>query len=234
MGFINGDLPDLHQPSNMNVKIWRYMDLSKFLNLIVYRSLFFCRADKFEDPYEGRLPKLDIEQCAAKVVEDFENSIKNFYINCWHMNETESAAMWKLYSTSSDAIAIETDYKTLRKILHKKVALTTVKYEDYTNFSLIKKSFELNGKFNGFDIVTYKRSSFEHEREIRAIYWGIQNTFEDIGEGVLVDIDISKLIKKVHISPYASPWLEEIILDLLDKYELAATPVIKSSLYSIK
>lgn len=35
------------------------------------------------------------------------------YISCWHMNEYESAAMWKLYAKSSDAIAIQTTFQKL-------------------------------------------------------------------------------------------------------------------------
>ena len=234
MGLINGRLPDLHQPKNLDVKLWRYMDLSKFLNLLIFKSLYFCRADKFEDPYEGRLPQMDIDRCVPNVASDFESSIQEFYINCWHMNESESAAMWKLYSTSNDAIAIETDYKTLRYVLDKNIALTAVSYEDYSTFSLIKKSFELNGKFNGFDIVTYKRLSFEHEKEVRAIYWKILNKLESDDQGLLVNIDIVSLIKKVHISPYASPWLESVIRDLLEKYHLNNIEVQRSNLYSIK
>jgi len=30
-------------------KIWRYMDFTKFVNLLDTESLFFCRADSFED-----------------------------------------------------------------------------------------------------------------------------------------------------------------------------------------
>ena len=38
-----------------NAKLWRYMDLAKFLSLLEYNSLFFTRIDHFQDPFEGAL-----------------------------------------------------------------------------------------------------------------------------------------------------------------------------------
>lgn len=34
-------------------KLWRYMDLAKFLALLEDRALYFARADKLGDPFEG-------------------------------------------------------------------------------------------------------------------------------------------------------------------------------------
>lgn len=38
-----------------NAKLWRYMDLAKFLSLLEYSSLFFTRLDHFQDPFEGAI-----------------------------------------------------------------------------------------------------------------------------------------------------------------------------------
>lgn len=38
-----------------DAKLWRYMDLAKFLSLLESSSLFFTRLDHFEDPFEGSL-----------------------------------------------------------------------------------------------------------------------------------------------------------------------------------
>ena len=37
--------------------LWRYMDFTKFVSLLEKSSLFFARADKLEDPFEGYLPR---------------------------------------------------------------------------------------------------------------------------------------------------------------------------------
>lgn len=226
-------LPSLHQPKNLDVKLWRYMDLSKFLDLIITESLYFCRADCFEDPYEGKLPMLDIDKVSPQALDLFNASIKDFYISCWHANNHESAAMWKLYSQSNDAIAIETSYETLKELLPNNIALTLVKYEDYNSFSLIEKSFELNNRYNVYDTVTYKRASFEHEKEVRAIVWRHLTSTSSEEKGLKIHINIRKLIHKIHVSPHASSRLYNIINDIKSKYQLDEITIQKSKLYSI-
>jgi hypothetical protein len=43
----------IKKPENLDAKIWRYVDFAKFLSLIMSESLFFCRIDKLDDPFEG-------------------------------------------------------------------------------------------------------------------------------------------------------------------------------------
>ncbi len=40
-------------PANESERIWRYMDFTKFVSMLHSESLFFCRADKLSDPFEG-------------------------------------------------------------------------------------------------------------------------------------------------------------------------------------
>lgn len=41
--------------------IWRYMDFTKFVSLLDKGSLFLCRADNLEDPFEGSSSKIDVD-----------------------------------------------------------------------------------------------------------------------------------------------------------------------------
>ena len=38
---------------DQHAKIWRYMDLTKFLDLILNHEIYLRRIDKFQDVYEG-------------------------------------------------------------------------------------------------------------------------------------------------------------------------------------
>ena len=40
-------------PEDPNTIVWKYLDLSKFLDLLMSRKLFMSRSDKFQDQYEG-------------------------------------------------------------------------------------------------------------------------------------------------------------------------------------
>lgn len=41
-------------------RIWRYMDISKFISLLTTRSLYFACPSELGDPYEGFLPKSQV------------------------------------------------------------------------------------------------------------------------------------------------------------------------------
>ena len=67
-----------------DAKLWRYMDLAKFLSLLNSSSLYFTRLDHFVDPYEGALGVRENEETWAKKEKErlkqwfsIENKIKN-------------------------------------------------------------------------------------------------------------------------------------------------------------
>ncbi|MDC4587570.1 hypothetical protein OHV59_11020, partial [Acinetobacter baumannii] len=45
--------PSFKQPLDPNVKLWRYMDFTKFMSILSNKSLYFGRIDSFEDKHEG-------------------------------------------------------------------------------------------------------------------------------------------------------------------------------------
>lgn len=94
---------------NENVKIWRYIDFTKFVSLLDTQSLFFSRSDKLGDPFEGSTSRANLKlrpsiyknipETALKNMGDSTEKIRyHTFLNCWHMNEFESDAMWKLYA----------------------------------------------------------------------------------------------------------------------------------------
>ena len=52
------------QPDDEEIKVWRYMDFTKLISLIDSRRLFFARADKLGDSFEGSYPKINIQKRA--------------------------------------------------------------------------------------------------------------------------------------------------------------------------
>jgi hypothetical protein len=44
-------------PTNEDIPIWRYMDLGKYLSMLDCRCLFFARATRLNDPFEGSTTK---------------------------------------------------------------------------------------------------------------------------------------------------------------------------------
>lgn len=241
--------PVFIKPTDENIKIWRYMDFTKFLYLLEYKSLFFTRSDKFEDMYEGTLNDLTKEQIRENFIEmmegKFENNLIEEYIqgvlefgdkikewttiNCWHMNNFESDAMWKLYN---NGIAIQSTYTRLRDSFHvtdKSVNLGMVQYIDFDT-----ETIPINNYYYKF---LTKQISFEHEKEIRAIHAVLPNSDNKLdfnaspfNFGIDIEIDLGILIEKIYIAPNSPQWIVNLIQSLLNKYELNGVPLIQSSL----
>src|SRR5437899_324697 len=101
--------------------LWRYVDFARCMSLIETQSLYFCRGVRLTDPWEGELCLPLIEELREGLGKDYESEIesirrtrKEIYLNCWHLNEHQSMAMWKLYTKSDEGIAVLTTFDRLR------------------------------------------------------------------------------------------------------------------------
>ena len=116
---------ELQQP------LWRYMDFTKFVAMLVTKSLYLTRVDKLcelGDRFEGSFPnvpekglrgffwKTDMERYYAEKNKDKK---RFYYVNCWHSNNSESDAMWKIYVRGNQGIAVRSTFQRLRDSLQK-------------------------------------------------------------------------------------------------------------------
>lgn len=223
------------QPSDPNARLWRYMDFTKYVELISSRMLYFCRSDLFRDPYEGTLTNRNIDsynnsEFGVEMVEIYKRMPHCTFINCWHMNQFESAAMWDLYAKTNESVAIETTYSKLSGIIDSKTIIGMVNYLDYSS--------EMIPEHNTYYPFMHKRKSFEHEKEVRLV---LQDLGEDwrlypkqnpnIEAGRKVGIDIDSVISAVHVSPSASQWFFELVKNVTQNYGISIE-VNQSSLYN--
>ncbi|WP_228840641.1 hypothetical protein [Candidatus Protochlamydia phocaeensis] len=174
---------------------------------------FFRKA--IENPPEGYLNELskeEVEQNSQRLLKGLERaglSSKKFtFVNCWHENEFESEAMWRLYSNYfENAVAIKTSFKNLYISMGKNpsISIGRIKYLD------------LNNKYAGVNNAFWrKRKSFEYEREVRAIL--IDPECNDRGK--IIKCDLSILIEEIFVSPKSPAWFVKTINDVNNKYGL--------------
>ena len=223
----------------------RYISFTKFVSLLTRKALFFARADKLGDPFEGSLSQLNVDlspvinkDIPEEYISLLHNHIKDqrrfVLVNCWHENEHESDAMWKLYSGHGEGIAIKTDFGSLKKSLigDDKVYVGRVNYVDYdTTF------IQENDPVAPF---MHKRKSFEHEREVRAIIRKLNVIGGEIivggpdiyETGTYHEVDTSTLIKEVIVPLHAEDWFVELAQATADTFGLQS-PVTKSSLAAL-
>ena len=221
--------PEFAAPNNPNISIWRYMDLPKFISLIDENALYFTRSDKFGDPFEGSIPKetIRLRQETMKIAgmdeahrrEWLDSSRWRQYVavNCWHMNDHESAAMWNQYGASG--VAIQSTYERLSNAIvdPRSVFLGTVTYLDY-----MTDAFTEGNLFKPF---LHKRKSFEHERELRACVWSSPLvdgkpdwSIAPMEHGCHVSVDAKRLVERVFVAPSAPPWFTRIVKSTVQKF----------------
>src|SRR5687767_12683809 len=128
--------PAFPPPQDPSAKLWRYQDFPKLAWLLNRGALFFARADCLGDPFEGSYPKPYAERLKSPTSrERSANRERKWYcVNCWHLAEYESAAMWKLYSHGTNGVAIQTTFDRLVDSLRetdRDVYVGQVRYIDY-------------------------------------------------------------------------------------------------------
>lgn len=226
------------QPADPDAKIWRYMDFTKFVWMLEKRALHFARGDAFADKFEGAIPRANVPNKGSSnnFVDRFFTPLrKQVAINCWHINDYESAAMWKMYLGSDEGIAICSTVKRLRGSLASDPSISVfvgvVRYIDYERHSIPLA--------NIFTPYLHKRTSFEYERELRALavksgvcgndekrFWTTEE-FDD--EGIAISIDLDELVEEVFVAPTTPIWFQDLIGDVLRRYGLDK-PVTRSDL----
>lgn len=224
------------RPSSGDVKIWRYLDFTKYVALLDKRALYFSRADKLGDPFEGSYPVFNtkvrpllnkgIPDLALSQMADVrKKAVETMFVNCWHLNTFESAAMWKLYLASGEGVAIQSTFDRLIKGFDKttrKIYVGQVKYIDYEN--------EWCPEDNMFYPFLHKRKSFEHEKELRAIFPEFSGFNTEIPSGFIVETDLEILIENIHTSPTAPEWFYDMVKSVSEKYGISEQKVRQSHL----
>jgi hypothetical protein len=134
-----------------------------------------------------------------------------FGASCWHINEGESEAMWRLYGAAGAGIAIESTRERLEAALKDAaphpVHVDSVRYMDFDSDSIDKGGHR---HLMGF----IKRRSFEHERELRALVM-----LPESGKGAAIPCDMNTLIVRIHIAPLAEPYYVNAVRYVIDHTE---------------
>lgn len=242
---INTIKPTIRAPSSDDLSIWRYMDFTKFVAILLDRALFFPRLDQLGDPFEGAfpttqpiiqriqavLPKSTIPPGAKVTVyglhRAWESTRRWTYASCWHCEECESAAMWRLYAHSNEAIAIRSTVRQLRRVLAdpgepdpgflrpRTIHLGMVDYIDF-NSDQIPPDFVSRG--------FRKRKSFEHERELRALFMELPSNYHhDMlpdHRGRSIPIEPRELITEIYVAPQASEWYAELVRKIAIRFNI--------------
>lgn len=230
---------EIDEPAD-DTKVWRYMDLGKYLDLVTTASLVMPNATLMQDPYEGQVggfnQRLEIpsdlvmsheqmEQARRTIAQARRDLQAHTYLSCWHAAEHESAGMWSLYADEDKGVAVITTWGRLKASLQTDVLIHggAVQYLDYDAQRLPED--------NALSIYCFKRVSFEHEREVRLVIqniygllngMGMQHPTEPGQEPALlaearklgvarIPINLDSMVDEVRVSPAAHSWFADMV-----------------------
>lgn len=229
--------PLFPQPSDFSTKVWRYLDLAKAVSLLQTGELFFCRLDSFSDQHEGAITRpmshsvvkmaagLGSPDTAEMLTIGRRCTRKLVYANCWHLNPTESEAMWQLYSPNNQGIAIQTTYQKLASgFLNSGNSLIgMVTYIDYE-----LDRFTMNNFLEAF---MHKRQAFSHEQEVRMLIHRFdqlpnQPTLEEFRNceakldvqprNISIPWNLEDNVERIVVNPYAPRWYFDMVRKLVE------------------
>lgn len=232
-----------------NARVWRYVDFAKFVSMLESQTLWYCRLDKFEDRLEAVLsvPGLErsVESLSRRVVEAGEvTDIGNLdrttrltaasmteliratiFVNCWHMGEQESGAMWKIYS--GEGIAIQSTVARIWEAVHRFGALGKVEYINHETDDMDERLPFL-----------YKHHMYSFEQEVRLYTYqfpdghsiiATSEELEDQVPGIAVPVDLHTLIERVYVAPGRAGWFGRAVNAVLECFGLPEVEVLTSA-----
>jgi hypothetical protein len=161
-------LPDL------KARIWRYMDLAKFVSMLQNNALYFPVVADLGDNLEAAPPRLPSNASAMERQSAFSSWSLFRCINfasCWHLAEDESAAMWAIYAGRHQGIAIQSTLQALfqsfpvaaQEDANGILKIGRVEYTDPDREEVPKKLVD------SYAAVLRKRHWYRYEEEVRII-----------------------------------------------------------------
>lgn len=230
--------PHISTPSDDTV-LWRYMTFDRLEQLLQTQQLWFARLDQFDDPLEGTLtdgeiwfdPPADANSLELRdaTADPLAHMMRHTaYIQCWRMG-AESMAMWDLYGKTPDSVAVTTTVGRLRHQLSRdarSVYMAEVEYADWGARHVLRGSF---------DLILRKIKGYEHESEMRLIYWNVAGIVPDgvyrsdlIPKGLTFSFDPTEMLDAIWIGPRGGARTQSKVEALLARHALDV-PIRRSS-----
>lgn len=213
----------------------RYMDLPKLLDMLHSKSLYFRRADGFNDRLEGALfPSLRASMDRAHAAGEIETNADYFYrrarignyVNCWTRGAKDSMAHWQLYAGVRSGVVVTTTIDRLIQTAlswEREVIVHRVRYVDH-----LKMKNYVIGRYT--DVLQFKHEAYKHENEVRVIVPQQGEDWDSNSIELRLNVpDLDTLVRSVVVAPEAGREFYEAVKGLCSRYGLKA-PVRRSKL----
>lgn len=138
--------------------VWRYLTFPKFIHLIHYGALWFCRLDYLIEKFEGQIPEKPLAQMRQeneKTKEGFptpehqkqidqwpeknmEDGRSLTAVNCWFIGSEESPEMWNGYAQGSEGVTIKSSIRKVWESIDLPFEFSFIGKVKYVDFETMK------------------------------------------------------------------------------------------------
>lgn len=174
------DLPDLDQ------KIYRIFKLDTFIKVLMNKKLRLVNPLEWDDPFEDIFYQSNLINNHGEVINQMYERHR-LYGLCWTL-KYESDALWRIYSDKDllDGVKVETTvrklfscfYNSLSQYQDKRFFIGRIEYltvekikERFEDEKYIHKIVFDSTNLEKVKTLLIKRNEFEHEAEVRLIYY---------------------------------------------------------------
>jgi|ERR1051325_104039 hypothetical protein len=200
-------------PKEHGLTIYRIIPIARLVDLYKTKRSALTRTYKWDDPWENFLLRSPARLHGEKITFGFHN---NFFGQCWsYLNESD--AMWRIYSNHkarNEGVKLQTTVGKLFDSLFNSSAVVNreiscfigkVEYSDIPLLhTSIKTSFLLQSSGAGLaKTLLTKRTAFEHEHEIRLLFFDTTST--KTGDLMFYEVEPNKLFEEVVLDPRLDP-----------------------------
>jgi len=202
--YLNLSETDLDRP------IYRVFSKRRFDEVLQTKKLVLVWPSKWDDPFENYIMNSTGELKDGTPFQiDFR---KRFYGQCWTLKK-ESDAIWRIYAPKKDGVKVQTTIRKLFNALynheakfrdmscfigkvtyHKKETLTAYLKDGVTISKLITDQRGIGQA----STLLFKRLAFNHEKEVRLIYYATEKLITD---KFYLSVDPFDLFDQITIDP---------------------------------
>lgn len=201
------------------------MTYDKFADLIQSRKLYCRRLNRLADGLEALLSAgnsrqktpvmqavhsgYNIRENSDQVILQSELLRRNYFVNCWHINHSESKTMWRLYAPPPDSVVVVSTAGMLNSYAHcmdRRLAWAVVSKVRYVDWNHPRTDWLSWGP------ALFKDLPYRIEQEIRLVVFHQTN---DNFDSLKMSIDAIPLIEKVIVHPHANSGFRQAVRDLI-------------------
>jgi hypothetical protein len=226
-----------------DVAIWRYMDFAKFVSMLQSKGIYFSRAARFADRFEGAagLAKRETEwdehylgffrqailtapqpelqtQISEQDVEADANRLLSEIKRAYSGARDLLVSCWNAAECESEALwKIYCTDKFPGVAVRSRVGRLWDALEGEEQAVLGRVNYmDFRQRFaHGDDRIFCKRASLSYEREVRAV---LPNNKDNLIEGRFLNCQIDHLIEEIVVSPFSGEWFFDLVEEITKNF----------------